>query len=164
MAVLYFLDSGGGSFDEELFANVTTWLATTAAALAAQFGRALPSVTFVHIPSPEFATAAGSPKCVGMADDGITPTVGANALFATLAATGAARAVFVGHDHGNAWCCPLSGVQLCYGRHTGYGGYGTWSRGARIIELAANTSAPAGLGVHTYVRMEDGSVNSDEWL
>ena len=33
--------------------------------------------------------------------------------------------VSVGHDHGNDWCCPSpAGPTVCYGRHTGYGGYG----------------------------------------
>jgi len=45
-------------------------------------------------------------------------------LLTTLAATGHVRAVFVGHDHGNDWCCPHGTMTVCFGRHTGYGGYG----------------------------------------
>ena len=41
-----------------------------------------------------------------------------------LATYGHVLGVFVGHDHGNDWCCPHSGMMVCYGRHTGYGGYG----------------------------------------
>lgn len=42
-----------------------------------------------------------------------------------LTAFGNTKAVFVGHDHGNDWCCPFAGgLMVCYGRHTGYGGYG----------------------------------------
>jgi len=74
--------------------------------------------------------------------------------------------VSVGHDHGNAYCCPYSRgsqLSLCFGRHTGYGGYGDWARGARVFEL---TAAPAGgaLRIDTWVRMEDGSVNSRQSL
>ena len=171
LAVIYMLDSGGGSFAETLLPAATAWLAATAAGLAAAFGRTLPSLVFVHIPSPEYAAAfPGAPgACSGLADDGITPTVGENDLVAVLRAAGGARAVFTGHDHGNAWCCALGGgaaapLHLCYGRHTGYGGYGDWARGARILELDANATAPGGVGVRSYVRMEDGSTNSEQWL
>ena len=164
-AVLYFLDSGGGDFAETLGAPVTAWLAATAAALAAAHGP-LPSLTFVHIPPPEYAAASSAPGCQGMAEDGITPTVGPNALLATLLATAgsAARAISVGHDHGNANCCPYKGLSLCFGRHTGYGGYGSWDRGARVFELSLDASARGGVAMSTHVRMEDGSVNSQEAL
>jgi hypothetical protein len=26
-------------------------------------------------------------------------------------------------------------LHLCFGRHSGYGGYGTWDRGARVYEI-----------------------------
>jgi hypothetical protein len=164
-AALFFLDSGGGSFAETLPAPATDWLAATARAIGP-----VPSLVFVHIPPPEYVAAAGGRGCVGLAQDGVTPTqVGANALMATLAAVGGVRAVSVGHDHGNAWCCPGSGsgaanISLCYGRHTGYGGYGTWDRGARVFELAEDASARSGVAITTYVRMEDGSINSEQVL
>ncbi len=163
-AVLFFLDSGGGDYAETLLPSVTDWLASTAAALAAAHGRALPALVFVHIPPPEFAIAAASPRCVGLADDGVTPTVGPNGLVSTLLKMTAVRAVFVGHDHGNANCCPFASLQLCFGRHSGYGGYGEWDRGARVLELAVNASAPGGVGVRTRVRMENSSSNSEEWI
>ena len=165
-AVFYFLDSGGGSYDEELYPLTTNWLASTAAVLTTQFGR-LPSLTFVHIPPPEYSGVyPGAPgACVGMADDGITPTTGPNNLASVLRATGASRAVFVGHDHGNAWCCtsPDTG-HMCYGRHSGYGGYGDWARGARVIQLSLNASARDGIGVQSWIRMEDGSVEQRQWM
>jgi hypothetical protein len=168
-AVLYFLDSGGGSYAEELLPAATAWLGATMAALAKRFGGALPSLVFVHIPTPEYESAYPGPPgaCAGLADDGITPTTGANDLMRVLRVAGGARAVFTGHDHGNAWCCrPAAGPpSLCFGRHTGYGGYGDWDRGARIVELDfVNVTAPGGVGMHTYIRMEDGSTNTDEWL
>jgi hypothetical protein len=74
---------------------------------------------------------------------------------------------------GNAWCCALNRLQLCFGRHTGYGGYGDWARGSRIVRLvrslptagapdgtAGAARGPGAVLVETWVRMEDGSVNS----
>lgn len=67
--------------------------------------------------------------------------------------------MFVGHDHGNDWCCPHKKMWLCYGRHTGYGGYGDWARGARIIEIMDQPFA-----LKSWIRMEDGFVHSQVLL
>ena len=47
-----------------------------------------------------------------------------------------------------------SGVDLCFGRHTGYGGYGNWMRGGRQILL---NLATLGKSTETWVRLEDSS-------
>ena len=101
-----------------------------------------------------------------------------------LAAAPELKAVFVGHDHGNGWCSLWPGRTagnapfLCFGRHSGYGGYGTWERGARIVRVwwsgrggdergrwtGRRRRARGGEGpgekveVDTWVRMEDGSI------
>ena len=49
-----------------------------------------------------------------------------------------------------------NGVDLCFGRHTGYGGYGNWMRGGRQILLDQDT---LGKITETWVRLEDGSVS-----
>jgi hypothetical protein len=131
---------------------------------------------FVHIPPPEVATIFTPPTqpgsvCTGtLADDGITPTIGENTLVSTLfAANGTNAGVFFGHDHGNAYCCAFStgnmtsAVNLCYGRHSGFGGYGDWPRGARVIEISMNATFNE-LSINTWIRMEDGSTNSFEVL
>ena len=69
----------------------------------------------------------------------------------------------VGHNHGNDYCCSYTrrgrrqkslpspstpstssssslpqqqpNITLCYGRHSGYGGYGQWQRGVRMYEI-----------------------------
>lgn len=63
--------------------------------------------------------------------------------------------MIVGHDHGNDWCCPYKKMWLCYARHTGYGGYGNWPRGARILEIVDRPFA-----LKSWIRMEDGFVHS----
>lgn len=51
-------------------------------------------------------------------------------------------ATFSGHDHGDDWCFRWdsrlpgmtltgNGLDMCFGRHSGYGGYGTWTRASR---------------------------------
>ncbi|KAK7739736.1 hypothetical protein SLS53_005706 [Cytospora paraplurivora] len=75
-------------------------------------------------------------------------------------------AVFSGHDHGNDWCFKWSSkltgmtltgnaLDLCFSRHTGYGGYGSWSRGSRQVLVNLNT---LGNSTETWNRLEDGSI------
>ncbi|KAG9612415.1 polysaccharide lyase family 4 protein, partial [Aureobasidium melanogenum] len=56
------------------------------------------------------------------------------------------KAVFSGHDHGDDWCFRWdsklkgmnltgNGLDLCFSRHSGYGGYGSWIRGSRQVVL-----------------------------
>jgi len=73
---------------------------------------------------------------------------------------------FSGHDHGNDWCFRWdsrppgmaltgNGLNMCFGRHSGYGGYGTWTRASQreftspadviqeVQELTVNCRDPA---------------------
>lgn len=79
------------------------------------------------------------------------------------------HSVYSGHDHGDAWCAnwPVvegvnSGVSkphLCFCKHTGYGGYGNWNRGARVLNLKfGNDVGKGAMDVETWVRMEGGSI------
>ncbi|KAK3689280.1 Metallo-dependent phosphatase-like protein [Podospora appendiculata] len=76
-------------------------------------------------------------------------------------------ALFSGHDHGNTWCAKWdgllpgmtvkgNGVNLCFGQHSGYGGYGSWIRGARQVVVTRKKLKK--LEVHTYIRLESGKV------
>lgn len=89
-------------------------------------------------------------------------------------------AMFSGHDHGDTWCHTWAagrmlpgvdisgtGVHICFGQHTGYGGYGTWTRGARQVRVteaslrqAASATSPGGRrpAIDTWVRLETGDV------
>ena len=72
-------------------------------------------------------------------------------------------ALFSGHDHGNSWCYKWTaqipnihpkgnGINVCFGRHSGYGGYGTWTRGSRQILLTEELLE--NLEVDTWIRLE----------
>lgn len=117
------------------------------------------------------------------APDGSTYYDGADVQFMeALAATPGLMATFSGHDHGDDWCESIllrlfslcsyfyrsfmwnsklpnmtvtgNGVDVCFGRHTGYGGYGNWMRGGRQVLL---NLATLGKTTETWVRLEDGS-------
>jgi hypothetical protein len=76
-------------------------------------------------------------------------------------------AVFSGHDHGDTWCYKWdsllpgmtvqgNGINLCFGQHSGYGGYGNWIRGAR--QVLVTESQIKNLEVDTWIRLESGAV------
>jgi len=84
-----------------------------------------------------------------------------------LATTPGLMAVFSGHDHGITWCYKWdktiksltvagNGVNLCFGQHTGYGGYGTWTRGSRQILLTE--AMLENFEAETWIRLERGEV------
>ncbi|KAM0431365.1 hypothetical protein ACHAPT_005342 [Fusarium lateritium] len=75
--------------------------------------------------------------------------------------------LFYGHDHGNTWCyrwegnlpgveAESNGLSLCYGQHSGYGGYGDWVRGAR--EIVVSQDKLADLVIDTHIRLESGDI------
>ncbi|GAW12477.1 hypothetical protein ANO14919_018470 [Xylariales sp. No.14919] len=77
-------------------------------------------------------------------------------------------ALFSGHDHGDTWCykwdkllpgmdvTPANNISLCFGQHTGYGGYGNWERGARQVKVSKKGLVKFEAG--TWIRLESGSV------
>ena len=76
-------------------------------------------------------------------------------------------ALFYGHDHGNSWCYKWdatlagmsvagNGINLCYGQHSGYGGYGDWIRGGR--EVVVSQEQLKNFVVDTHIRLESGHV------
>ena len=125
---LFFLDSGGGRIPESVHQDQIDWLEKSATPN--------PSLAFVHIPPQQFGTGFNQTKCNGssleQSTDSLSGSWGLLGLFDKMGV----RAVFVGHDHGNSWCCNQQGMLMCYGRHSGFGGYDfNSSRGARIINL-----------------------------
>ena len=157
--LLFFLDSGGGRLPETVSDAQIEWVR----AVTASYGEA-PSIAFMHIPSREFASADTQQSlCSGADDDNSDYFEGHHPTMAALAGTGV-KAVFVGHNHGNSWCCApppaTAAPALCYGRHTGYGGYGEWTRGARVIRLRCDDAPLGALSIDTWLRMEDGSTTT----
>lgn len=54
-----------------------------------------------------------------------------------------------------------NGINMCYGRHSGYGGYGDWARGGRQILL---DQQKLDNDIHTWIRLEDGTISGDVYL
>ncbi|OXA57883.1 probable inactive purple acid phosphatase 16 [Folsomia candida] len=164
--IFWFLDSqggrnGDGQQPEYIDAKVVDWFIEENARLKEQFGP-LPSLVFFHIPTEEFIQIQENihinPVCSGLVDDDVTPQHPNNTgIMDALSNAGGVQAVYVGHDHGNGWCCFYKEIQVCYGRHTGFGGYGSWVRGARVVNLVLNSDNSVILN-GSYVRLETGAI------
>jgi hypothetical protein len=140
---------------------VTEWFKRTSWKLKRRHERVIPSLAFVHIPISAMqvfqADGIDSHQEPGINDDVPLDGQSGDAEFLDALMEEGVVAIFSGHDHGNDWCMPHSGsgrtLFACFGRHTGYGGYGHWMRGSRQILLGIDGE------VDTWVRLEDGDVS-----
>lgn len=198
VAVLWFFDSRGGTSygnygagEEDDIPNwvspeTARWFRAEAIALRSRYrgkGGVLPGLAFVHIPPRAFLAAQRrgiDPALFPGVNEDVPVAVqgpGGGEEFADAlreeGVRGGLHSVYVGHDHGNAWCALWprgggdehagAGPVLCFGKHSGYGGYGDWNRGARIVQLrfVEGDGEDGGAGkmeVETWVRMEGGQV------
>ncbi|KAK3446625.1 hypothetical protein EUGRSUZ_A02300 [Eucalyptus grandis] len=159
IAFLYFLDSGGGSYRGVISNAQSEWFKTRS--LEINPDSRVPELIFWHIPSKAYekvAPGGGVPQpCVGsINDDKVASQEAETGIMDILASRPSVKAVFVGHNHGNDWCCPDNKLWLCYARHTGYGGYGTREKGARIIEINQQP-----FSIKSWIRMENHEIHSE---
>ena len=160
--LMFFLDTGGGRISESMMQTQIEWVKTVSSE-----NDHPNAIAFFHIPSKEFSSVANF-NCIGDEEtEASIPFEGDAEYPMTSLASAGIKAVFVGHDHRNSWCCipktkrfPMP--SLCYGRHTGYGGYGDWKKGARIIQLGFDEASS--FKIKTWLRMEDGSVEMQGYI
>jgi len=106
--------------------------------------------------------------CADGNDDGSCEYGGQDVPFMeALVSTPGLIAVFSGHDHGDTWCYKWdsllpgmtvagNGINLCFGQHSGYGGYGSWTRGSRQVLVTEEMLQDK--SVDTWIRLETGDV------
>ena len=181
VAILWFLDSRGGRtfqykpgepdyFDDWVAPETAKWFQGKSEQLQHGHGRVVTGLVFTHIPPHIYRQkqldGVDSNRFPGLHADNPLDFEGSgddDALFQqALEDTPGVHSIYTGHNHGDSWCSTWPGSSkhaslpfLCFAKHTGYGGYGTWNRGARIIQL---TSSPDGIEVSSWVRMENGAV------
>lgn len=151
---LFFLDSGGGSLPQQLEQNQIDWFQKT------HRSDLLGAAVFQHIPTTDFVYKDGC--CHGLHDNEVDTIVSDPGIVQVLQDSQNVKWLGVGHIHGSDYCCSTSGspdLHLCFGRHSGYGGYGHWDRGARIYELELEASSDKlSLNWRSYVRMENRTI------
>ncbi len=139
-AQILLLDSGGGSIEKAITDSQVDWVREQASKST------VPAVAFQHIPTMSH-TFMESGTCVGLHDDDIDPLVYDGGIMESLSDAERFFFLAVGHNHGNDYCCPYndqrrneSALHVCFGRHSGYGGYGYWDRGCRVYQLEYDPS------------------------
>lgn len=153
---IVFLDSGGGSLPEEVTSSqIQTWYRSERL-------DGVDAVGFQHIPTQEFSF--DSQTCTGFQGEGIAP-LERDPMGEVSVLGDDLHFLAVGHNHGNSYCCSTGLLlHLCYGRHSGYGGYGRWDRGGRVFEITAmNESLGGGVVWRSWVRLYDGNL-TDEYV
>ena len=167
------LDSGGGSIPQQIVDNQLAWYSYQRS-LRNTTSQPLDAIAFQHIPTQQFSYVENVDICHGLnGENGIAP-IENDPLNETDWLHQDTRLLFlaVGHNHGNSYCCrypprvnQTSGradvpLHLCFGRHSGYGGYGSWARGARVYELTWFPEDPpwfaANITWRSWVRLDNG--------
>ncbi|KAI2643222.1 Metallo-dependent phosphatase-like protein [Xylaria nigripes] len=201
--ILWFFDSKGGFKYQELNATgslvgqpnwvddrVVQWFRRTNRRLVRRYGKTIPSLGFVHIPTvaSQISQEAGidphrqpginddlplAPQaqgwCADGRNDGSCQYGGQDTAFMeAVSHTEGLMALFSGHDHGDTWCykwdrrlpgmsvTPTNNMNLCFGQHSGYGGYGNWERGSRQVMVSRD--GLANFEADTWIRLESGAV------
>lgn len=185
---IFFLDSGGGSLREAINDDQIRWFreqtgVTTAAAdetiTKTPPTTNIPAVAFQHIPTWQHEYNDDG-TCLGYRGEGVAELEYDAGIVDAMIESGRFHFLAVGHNHGNDYCCrytdtggenindnnfDTNDLYFCFGRHSGYGGYGKWDRGVRIYELLLtndgedvdNTgSIPKIFKWRTWVRLESG--------
>ncbi|KAK1147352.1 hypothetical protein N8T08_001432 [Aspergillus melleus] len=152
--ILWFFDSRGGykyghmpveKRPDWVHEKVVKWFEETNFHLREEYGKAIPSLAFFHIPVNSTRTFQNSHGVDPSKEPGINgePVISQGYQYdeysrewdlpfmRALSNTEGLLATFSGHDHDNDWCfkwtdaildttLPGNGLNLCYGRHTGY--------------------------------------------
>lgn len=159
--------------------SAVRWFETQRSLVEARWG-VVPSLAFVHIPPSAFLRLQRSrfpgkgEKDVhfpGLNDDVPVANQGEGrpgwgwrdqGFMNALLETAGLHSVYSGHDHGNSWCGIWPGEErapkICFVKHTGYGGYGSWRRGSRVLRLSLDGGKGEGMEVESWVRLEEGDI------
>jgi len=103
-----------------------------------------------------------SDKCIGYFGEEFKPLHNDPGIVNAMSETSRVYLLAVGKNHGNDYCCPFTqDLQVCFARHTGYGGYGDWERGMRVYELTIADPSTRTMDWKSWVRLESGKVISE---
>jgi len=164
-ANLWVFDSGSKSCEgyEDgygcIVSDAIDWYNTKSHELREEHGENVHHLAFFHIAIPEYLEMRNNYEIYGIAKERVCCPLVNTGFFDAVKRNGDISAMFVGHDHYNDFGGFYEGVELAYGRKSGYGSYGNM-RGARVIKLKENSDSEGNLSVTRdhYVIDESGSI------
>jgi len=158
--VLYLFDSHAYSQDTMMVKGYDwvkndqiQWYRKQSAAYTKANGKALSSLAFFHIPTPEFEYVRNQETTVGNRSEMVGSPSLNSGLFSAFVEMKDVLGVFVGHDHNDDFVGTVANICLGFGRKTGYApAYKEiLDRGARVFELYENDKK-----FDTYIRTLSG--------
>ena len=148
-ANIYMFDSGGGQLPSMLKQNQVEWFYNSP--------QRLPAIAFQHHPTGQLRY--DPQKCKGFHEESVELLEYDPGITEAMSESGRVHFLAVGQAHGNDYCCHFSPwMQVCFGAHSGYGGYGDWERGARVYELSIEDPSTYEMDWDSWVRLESGDV------
>lgn len=149
-ACLFFFQVGYAEPNRRISDAQLAWFAEQMEKDAAMEIRA-PITVFVHIPLTEYHLLYESGKAIGVKGESVCYDNDQGESFKHFSRSGRVVGVFCGHDHVNNYHGDFEGIDLVYGRVSGWGGYGPliWKRGGRLITF--DLANPRPLPVHKEV-------------
>lgn len=137
---LWFLDSGDeGCLGEVgydcVMPDQIDWFKAEAQKIDSQSNSKNKGFLFLHIPFFEYVNLYNNDNFFGQRGEEICCQTINTGLFSALKEEKAVQWVSVGHDHNNDYYGEYDGINLAYGRKTGYGSYGPTGvqNGARVF-------------------------------
>ena len=157
-ALLWSLDSGMGSDEPSGYDWVkedqVAWFAETSDRMT-NGSDDVTGLAFFHNPLQQHDEVWRTRTCTGHRNEGVCFQGKDAGLYDAFRRNGRVSACFAGHDHTNDFEGTLDGVDLCYGRGSGYRAYGRegYAKGARVIVLREGLH-----GYESHIRLHDGSL------
>ena len=136
------LDDGFGCIESD----VVEWYNEESKKVKQEHGSNVHHLAYFHIPLPEYLNVYNNEEIYGHAGENVCCPMINTGFFAAAKNNGDISAMFVGHDHSNDFGGLYEGIELVYGRKSGYGLYGKL-HGARVVTLKENYDAEGNLYV-----------------
>ena len=113
------------------------WLKGTVEKRSASGETYPPALLFHHIPTKAYVDALKSASAAGVFLEPVTHNDEDGTAFPLIAALKTVRACFCGHDHVSDISGMMDGIELVFGRSSGWGGYGseTVRKGGKVITV-----------------------------
>jgi hypothetical protein len=101
----------------------------------AEQGIQCPALAMIHIPVVEFEKLRSAQRYAGNFGESICFETDSGEAFAAFRRSCRLKGIFSGHDHRNDFQGIWDGIELVYGRVSGWTAYGELPRGGRLIEI-----------------------------
>lgn len=125
-----------------VFGDTHDWLTRFAAQVS---DKEMPRYAFFHIPVKQYLSARIKREYSGISYEGVAFEKEDGSALGLLKSVGGIRGCFVGHDHLNDYSANVEGIDLVFGRSSGWNGYGSDKirKGGKLLTANCETGSYA---------------------